>query len=413
MTGNQRTEPNTFFAKVLADQQYQRGRDFERQGYWEQALTCYRRACALDALSPLYLLARGHVCQQHGFTREAEQCYELALKLRPDDVVALYNQAQLYASRGQLDEAKDKLARIITQGTSGLGERAASIFCRLAEIALRREDYATAALHFTKALEASPHHGYATASLRGLSRFAEFRSPFADDGRILPKVALYSYAGTIVLGMPDDNGIDVPPSPALGFESLQEIAQALSRFRDVAQFFAWPFTSVAALDAESHPLAIALGASLGCDATPSADVVPWGSCVLGVSATGVDPVQLHEQVRVLRDRASRTLVYAVGLARPVWEYPVAPQIVTMPVRLEYPWNRGEASAPEHAEAYGAEISVLLLSTKPDGTREAQLRWYEAHPQLSFDVQTLQDRPDSNGPPADAAEAGVATPPHRQ
>ena len=133
-------DPAHFFARVLADQHYQKGRQRQEQGDWDLALSSYRRASTLDPHNVLYLLARGHVCQAHGLEPEAEECYRVALELRPDDTVALYNQAQLLASRGQLDEARANLIRIVNAGVEDLGERAAPIFCRLGDIALRRED---------------------------------------------------------------------------------------------------------------------------------------------------------------------------------------------------------------------------------------------------------------------------------
>src|SRR5581483_11589404 len=265
MTKLRPADPGHFFTKVLADQHYQKGREYEQQGDGERALPSYRRACAYDPHSVLFLLARGHACQAHGLEAEADECYRAALRLRPNDPVALYNQAQLFAARGALEEARANLARIAASDLEALGERAAPIFCRLGDIALRQEDYATAEVHFRRAL------AYA-----GLPRFAEFRQPFAPDGRIAPKIAVYAYGGAVLLGLPGDDGIDIPPYPGLGFDSLDELAQVLARFVAVAREWRWVFDAVVALDAESRPLANALAAALGAHAVAGPEQTPWG-----------------------------------------------------------------------------------------------------------------------------------------
>ncbi len=378
-------QPNTFFRKVLADQQYERGRDLEGQGYWEQALLCYRRACGLDRASPLFLLARGRVCQEHGLQPEAAECYEAVLRLQPNDVVALYNQAQLLAAGGDLEQARANLEVILAGDVELLGERAAPVFCRLGDLALRREDYLAAAAYFRRALEASPGHAYAAASAGALERLAEFEQPVAPDGRIVPKVALYAYAGAMLLGMPGDNGIDIPITPGLGFDSLTEVAQTLARLVALARHLGWRVDAVVALDPEGQPLAVALAHALDARVAFTAESAPRGAAALGVTATAGQPAQLQAQVETLQSRTRQTLLYAAGLRRPVWEYRPWPHVVSMPVRLEFPWNRGEASAPEHAEAYGAELAALLAEIQEDGTLRAQLAWYARHPNLGIDL----------------------------
>src|SRR5687768_10418792 len=168
----------------MADQQYEKGRELESAGFWERALAAYRRACSLDATNVLYLVARGRVCHAHGIEVEAEECYLAALRLRPNDTVALYNQAQLFAARGELEAARTNLDRIVASDGEVLGERAAPVYCKLGDIALRREEYAIAEVHFRKALSAAPGHRYAAAALKSLPRLAEFSQPVQADGRL-------------------------------------------------------------------------------------------------------------------------------------------------------------------------------------------------------------------------------------
>ena len=110
---------------------------------------------------------------------------------------------------------------------------------------------------------------------------------------------------------------------------------------------------------------------------------------MGVTATGSEPAAIARQVALLGERGARLLMYAMGLRQPVWDYQPAPHVVSVPVRLEFPWNRGEASAAEHAEAFGIELGDRLeeaLTRGDDGVTDAQLAWYGAHARLGFELR---------------------------
>ena len=407
-SGGHGSQPNRFFARVMADQQYEKGRELEQQGSWERALAAYRRACGLDPSSVLYLVARGRICHARGICEEAEACYEAALRLRPADPVALFNRAQLFAARGELEEARASLTRIVSgeavqdgagrrtdpNGVVGmLGERAAPVFCTLGEIALRREEYGIAAVHFRKALEAAAEHRYARAALGALGRFAEFEQPVQPDGGIDPKIAMYAYGGAMVLGMPGDDGISLPRTPGLGFESLEEVAGTLARPVRLFQRLRRSFDCIAPLDSESQPIAIALAGALGARVLDPDELPARSAVTLGVTATGADARAISARQEALAERCQRVVTYGVGLLHPIWEYSPAPDVLSMPVRLEFPWNRGEASAAEHAEAYGAELAERLtsvLARDDDATAAAQVAWYRRHPALRVGSVGLAD-----------------------
>ena len=382
-------DPARFFTGVLADQHYQKGLQYEQQGDWEHALAAYRRASALDLNRVLFLLARGRICQSHGLEAEAEECYRRALTLRPDDPVVLFNQAQLHAARGQVDEARACLTRIVDGDVDELGERAAPIFCRLGDLALRRRDMNGAALYFARALTFAPNDRYAATALAGLDRFAEFEAPFTAEGLVLPKVALYGFAGAVVLGMPDDDGIDVPSYPGLGFDSLDEVAHALARFVALARRAGWHAGTAVALDADAAPLTVALADALDMTAVHRPDLARRGERVLAIGATGSSPAAVNGALTTLRERCEVTCYYSAGLREVLWEYDPAPHVITVPVRLEFPWNRGEAGAPEHAEAIGSELAALLARVlQKDATAlnayvDRQMVWYRRHPRLAL------------------------------
>ena len=110
---------------------------------------------------------------------------------------------------------------------------------------------------------------------------------------------------------------------------------------------------------------------------------------MAVSATGRDARLMAEQLAGLSARVGTLVTYAVGLRQPIWEYDAPPHVVSVPVRLEYPWNRQEASAAEHGEAYGEELAAHLaaaLAGPDDGTTAAQLNWYGRHPHLSVPMR---------------------------
>ena len=232
-------------------------------------------------------------------------------------------------------------------------------------------------------LEAS---GFWERALAALDRLAEFERPVQADGRLDPKVAVYAYAGAMALGMPDDDGVALPLSPALGFDSLEEVAATLARVVWLARRLRWGIDTVCALDAESQPLTLALAAAFGARSVGLGDESAVGrdATCLAVSATGDDPAELARRLEQLRERAREVRFYAVGLRHPVWEYPEAPAVVSVPVRLEFPWNRGEASAAEHAEAFGEALAASLGAAllNDDGTTEGQVRWYGRHARLN-------------------------------
>jgi hypothetical protein len=64
----------------------------------------------------------------------------------------------------------------------------------------------------------------------------------------------------------------------------------------------------------------------------------------------------------------------------------------VPVQLEFPWNRGEAAAPEHAEAYGGELAALVARVTEDEAAalaafsRRQLHWYATHRRTALDLQ---------------------------
>jgi hypothetical protein len=119
--------------------------------------------------------------------------------------------------------------------------------------------------------------------------------------------------------------------------------------------------------------------------------VPWGVRALGISATGTQPSALNAATASLRERSPSATFYALGLREAAWDYDPAPQVLNVPIRLEFPWNRGEAAAPEHAEAYGTELAGALAQVEADMAAELadfarrQLRWYADHRQLRIDL----------------------------
>ncbi len=217
----------------------------------------------------------------------------------------------------------------------------------------------------------------------------------------------------MLLGLAEDDGISIPAYPGLGFDSLAELAQTLARFTGLARRLGWRFDAVVPLDAESLPLAIALAAALDARPLMGVEHCRRDACVLGVSGTGTDPAGVCRAVSALRRRTTRALFYAAGVTHPVWEYAPAMQVASVPSRLEFPWGRGEAMAPEHAEALGAELGAALERAAPDATLQAQVAWYSApggHPRLGFSPTTLETLIPSAGPPGTPAGSGLAVQP---
>ena len=376
-----------FHGRVVADQHYRQGIELQARGQWERALRSFRSACDLHPQKVLYLVARGRLCQEHDMADEAAACYAIARRLDPGDPVALFNEADLLARRGNLDGATANLRAILDRPPPTLGVRDVDVLRLLGDLELARGRPDESLDAYQRALAASPGDSWLTATVASTLRLREVAAS-ADTAprataaglRFEPKAEAYAFAGAMVLGLPDDDGIDVPSYPALGFVSVEEVASALARPIALLRRRRMPFKSVRAVEPPASPIATALGRILGIP------VISWGATQgpmtegphLAVAVTGEDPDLLRASAGT---NSSWTL--SLGLRYPAWRYVGAVDAILVAAAIEVPWASPDARARAPQGDPGEALATALRSTLPDDdTIDRHLAWHASRARLA-------------------------------
>lgn len=144
---------------------------------------CYQNAHRLapDDFRWVYLL--GSACQQDGRIDEALSHYKLARKLRPDYLAVPVNLGNIYLSRNRIDEARASF-----QEALAINAKCAAAQYGLGQAALSARNYAQAVEYLSQALAQVPdanriHYSLAMA-YRGLGEMDKARSHLAKQGTV-------------------------------------------------------------------------------------------------------------------------------------------------------------------------------------------------------------------------------------
>jgi tetratricopeptide (TPR) repeat protein len=362
-----------FQARVVADRYYREGIDLESRGQWERALRSYRTACDLHPQRLLYLVARGRVCQAHGLTNEAAACYALARKLDPTDPVVLFNEADLLAKRGDLDAAAANLRSLLDREPDRLRVQMAAAWRLLGDLELARRN-AEGALHaYRTGADAFPSDRYLSAlatagnRIREVAASGETAPRFDTEGLTFPaKASTYAFAGAMLFGLPDDDGVDVPAYPGLGFVSIDEVAEALARPLALFRRRRVPFAAVYAVGPVAAPVAHAFATALGIPVAPD----PIGPR-LTVSLDGEDPAILVREGSDPGDWA-----FCIGMRLAPWHYNGLLDGALVAAPIEVPWaTRDTRARPPARDAGEALAHALAVSALDNGATSRHLRWH--------------------------------------
>jgi tetratricopeptide (TPR) repeat protein len=362
-----------FQARIVADRHYRQGIGFESRGQWERALQSFRTACDLHPQRVLYLVARGRVCQAHGLENEAAACYALARKVDPSDPVTLFNQADLLARRGDLDAAVTNLHTLLDTHGDSLGARVASVWQLLGDLELARRNVGAAIGAYRRGADARSPDPYLTTvvqadkRLRDVAASDDTAARIDGDGVVFPaKAAIYAFAGAMLLGLPDDDGIEVPTYPGLGFISVDEVAQALARPLALFRRRHEPFVAVHAVEEAATPVAQAIASMLG---------IPIGMHPdgprLSIGLVGEDPSALR------RDEAHRgDWSFCLGLRHPAWRYSGVLDGALVVAEVEVPWVSVDARARRPDRDVATALVEALVRTDPcDDVISRHLKWH--------------------------------------
>lgn len=371
-------------ARIVADRHYRHGMDLEGRGLWERALRHYRTACDLHPQKPLYLLARGRVSQEHGLLDEAAACYALVRKADPKDPVALFNQATLHARTGDLAAAAANLQAILDAAPGPSGARAVATWRLLGDVELARRDAHAAVVAYGRARALDPDDAFLEAiaiaadRIRDLVADPDVRIAFGPDGLALPpKATAYAFVGAMVLGLPEDDGIDVPAYPPLGFISVEEVAQALARVVAILRRRRPPVTSVVAVEDAAGPVAHALGNVLEASPVPRAGSEAAGTTVY-VSIDGDQP----EALRVAAGADPGAWVLCLGLRHPALRYAGTVDAVLITSPAEVPWATSDPRASRPDGDPATALADALARVAPDyAAADRVLAWHLRHPRL--------------------------------
>jgi tetratricopeptide (TPR) repeat protein len=100
---------NTFQAQI----HFLHGKEYQLAGYWDQAMIAYQRALELEQQQPDYWAGLAFVYAKKQQNERAQQAVTNALKINPDDAVALYTQGLILGDRQEYQKAVDVLRQSI------------------------------------------------------------------------------------------------------------------------------------------------------------------------------------------------------------------------------------------------------------------------------------------------------------
>jgi superkiller protein 3 len=94
------------------------GRNAQKKGDWETALTYYKKAAYLNPYSPEILNDLALAYAKNGLYKKAEDTLKKAIKVDSDYLSSYYNLAQLYEQMGKIDLAVEYYKLRVKKSTS-------------------------------------------------------------------------------------------------------------------------------------------------------------------------------------------------------------------------------------------------------------------------------------------------------
>lgn len=115
-------------------------------GFYNVAITCFKKAIAIDPNDSVSLLNMGLAYSKKGKTKEAISYYQKTIAVDPNLVEAHYHLGVAYNEKGKIDKAIPSLKKAID-----LGYNNAEVHALLGDIYLRKGPKSFAAEHLYKA----------------------------------------------------------------------------------------------------------------------------------------------------------------------------------------------------------------------------------------------------------------------
>jgi tetratricopeptide (TPR) repeat protein len=168
-------------------------------GYWQDSGTLYRHARTLAENDYVACNNLGAWMSRHGAVPEAVKCFQESLRLKPDNVDALFNLGNAMSHFSQWDEAVDYYLRALQ-----IVPNQADVLNNLGMALTARKQYAGAIVSFEQALKANPdsvsaHNNLATV-LFIQHRYDEAAGQYREAVRLMPdNPHLYANLGDVLV----------------------------------------------------------------------------------------------------------------------------------------------------------------------------------------------------------------------
>ena len=368
----------------LARKHYERGRQFELQDRFEEAIDAYRRAVALDP--PFYepFLALGRIEASRGRFEKALELLDRADESGEDPEIRHWR-GYVHGRLCSYDEALSDYRSV-----EELGDPHVQVNIGRMLLALGRYDEAENVL--VGSIDEKGKQLYSA-----LPRYREFGKEPMDDQR----VNRYLFGGTLVLGTMGDGGLRLA-SDRYMLLTPAHVAVTVGRFMTLATERGWIFDGVAGRGAHHAPVALALSRLLN---IPMLNDPQEAVRVLLASAVVKGPVEAASLTRPWRAVNAKIMHFALGLVPTGDPNPLEPALVGLVSRCAVPWYRVESYArletdvemrpdaswpgfkigPAHVDPNSKNVAQRLVEAcaieRDDDVASSVFAWYATHAQV--------------------------------
>jgi tetratricopeptide (TPR) repeat protein len=277
------------FRRQQASAHFEHGLRLERSGRFDEAMSEYKHAVEADPSYAVAHNALGMHYRRKGLLTKAIEEFHMAVNLA-QDYESYFNMGKTLFDLGRHNEAReafkhcldlapgDPEARYELACTNyGLGEYADAL-TDMHDLAnqypadwefpyvvgscyLRLGEYHEAEEEFRKAVSLAKNEEDTWSAGDALA-VAQRHQEFELGKSLSLKERFYKDYGVAYLGTGHDDGLEIPEYFVYNF-TYHDIAITLRRFLRLVEAFGWQFETLVSLDAESYPLALALGQLLG------------------------------------------------------------------------------------------------------------------------------------------------------
>jgi Flp pilus assembly protein TadD len=301
------------FRRQQASVHFEHGLRLERSGRFDEAMSEYKHAVEADPSYAAAHNALGMHYRRKGLLTKAIEEFHMAVNLARD-YESYFNLGKTLFDLGRNSEAREAFKRCLDLAPGdpearyelacsnyGMGEYAEAL-TEMHDLAkqypsdwefpyvlgscyLRLGEYPEAEGEFRKALSLAKNEED-TWSVGDALSVAQRHQEFEQSKSLGLKDRYYKDYGVAYLGTGHDNGLEIPEYFVYNF-TYQDIAITLRRLLQLVEAFGWQVDALVSIDAESLPLALALGQLLGASVKQVDEVkeAEFALLVLGIGRT--------------------------------------------------------------------------------------------------------------------------------